>query len=197
MNERQLADRIGNIDDKLVEEAKYRQRRGGGWGHRLLAAAAVLALMAVSFTVGALAFSREIPAEQETIELPNIGLTLILPDSWKGRYTFEREGPSADWFFINSIREKAQSQGFEGGMLFYISLWPEQLTEKQAKEEEDGEWKYARNEYIMTTKEGTYFLYYASDVQYDPSDPEQEALYRQMESEISQIRFVVDGVLSD
>ena len=85
MNERQFADRIGNIDDRLVEEARYlRYRRGGGL-RRFLAVAVAAALMAASFTVGALAFSREVPAEQETIELPGIGLTLILPDSWKGR----------------------------------------------------------------------------------------------------------------
>ena len=48
MNERQFADRIGNIDDQLIEGARYR-RRGAGGLRRLLAAAAVAAL-AVSFT---------------------------------------------------------------------------------------------------------------------------------------------------
>lgn len=46
--------------------------------------------MAASFTTGALAFSREtvveVPAERETLGLAELGLTLILPDSWKGRY---------------------------------------------------------------------------------------------------------------
>ena len=58
MNERQFADRIGNIDDRLVEEARYRRYRRGGGLRRFLAVAVVAALMAASFTVGALAFSR-------------------------------------------------------------------------------------------------------------------------------------------
>lgn len=91
MNERQFADRIGNIDDRLVEEARYlRYRRGGGL-RRFLAVAVAAALMAASFTVGALAFSREVPAEQESIELPGVGLKLILPDSWKSLYRVERD----------------------------------------------------------------------------------------------------------
>ena len=74
-----------------MEKRKVYRQAGIGGFRRFLAAAAVLALMAASFTVGALAFSREVPVEQETIELPGIGLTLILPDSWKGRYEVEKD----------------------------------------------------------------------------------------------------------
>lgn len=45
----------------------------------------------------------------------------------------------------------------------------------------------------MTTKDGTYLLYYASDVQCTPETMEE---YRQMESEIGDIRFVVDNALN-
>ena len=45
----------------------------------------------------------------------------------------------------------------------------------------------------MTTKDGTYLLYYASDVQFTQETMEE---YRQMESEISDIRFVVDNALN-
>ena len=48
-------------------------------------------------------------------------------------------------------------------------------------------------QYIMTTKDGTYLLYYASDVQCAPETMEE---YRQMESEIGDIRFVVDNALN-
>ncbi len=61
MNERQFADRIGNIDDQLVEEAQYRQNRRGGAFRRFLVVAVAAALMVASFTVGALAISREVP----------------------------------------------------------------------------------------------------------------------------------------
>lgn len=75
-------------------------------------------------------------------------------------------------------------------MLFYIKLWDEQLTKDQV--DAGGEWSYAKYQYIMTTQNGTYLLYYASDVQFTP---ETEAEYRQMEGKISDIRFVVDNVL--
>lgn len=70
-------------------------------------------------------------------------------------------------------------------MLFYVLRWDEQLTKEQV--DNGGEWSFAKCEYIMTTKDGTYLLYYASDVQFTP---ETEATYRQMESEIKDIRFV-------
>ena len=147
MNERQFADRIGNIDDQLIEGARYR-RRGAGGLRRLLAAAAVAALMAVSFTAGALASGQEAPAE--TIELPDIGLTLILPDSWKGLYDVEVDG-GVTWVYVKSIREKDPNWG---GTLFYV------------------------------------------DRSYDrPMTPEE--LYHRMNMECSQIRFLVDDVLSN
>ena len=195
MNERQFADRIGNIDDRLVEEARYRRYRRGGGLRRFLTAAVVAALMAASFTVGALAFSREVPVEQETVELSGTDLTLIMPDQWKDRYTLEKNGESTYSCYSNLIREKGQQEGNDLGMLFYITLWPEQLTEEQVNN--GGEWNYAACRYIMTTKEGTYLLYNASDVQWDPSDPEQEEEYLRMSGEVSQIRFVVDNVLTD
>jgi len=50
---------------------------------------AIAVLMVWSGIVGAVAFGEEtvieVPVEQETIEIEEIGLTLILPDSWKGK----------------------------------------------------------------------------------------------------------------
>ena len=196
MNERQFADRVGNIDDQLVEEARHTRRRKEGGFRRALTTVVAAALMVVSFTVGALAFSREVPIEQETVELSGTDLTLIMPDQWKGRYTLEKSGESTYSCYSNLIWEEGHREGIDLGMLFYITLWPEQLTEEQVVNN-DGEWNYASCRYIMTTKEGTYLLYYASDVQWDPSDPEQEEEYGQMEMEVGQIRFVVDNVLTD
>ena len=77
-----------------------------------------------------------------------------------------------------------------GGMLFYLKLWDEQLTKEQV--DAGGEWSYAKCEYVMTTQNGTYLLYYASDVQFTPETMDE---YRQMESEISNIQFVVGNVI--
>lgn len=203
MNEKQFSDRIGNVNDKLVQQAE--QTPNYGREHRkrgirqLVAIAATIALMVCSFTVGALAFAEEtiveVPVEQETITIEEIGLTLILPDSWKGKYAFEQDNDFKEYHVYNPAIREAMGGDSEtllsGGMLFYLKLWDEQLTKEQV--DAGGEWDYARCRYIMTTKDGTYLLYYASDVQFTQETMEE---YRQMESEISAIRFVVDNALN-
>lgn len=208
MNGRQLADRIGNIDDRLIQQAQETGQKKARLSHRArrwAAAAAVVALMCASFGAGALAFGKEtvveveVPAEQEMVELSDIGITLILPDDWKGRYGVEQTGrPNHYCVYATDIRDAFSRQSVQegslnnsGGMLFYILKWNQQLTEKEWRNPY-GEWNYARNRYIMATKDGTYLLYYASDVQFTPETEEE---YRQMEAEIDQIRFVADGAL--
>ena len=203
MNEKQFSDRIGNVNDKLVQQAEQTQNYGREHRKRgirqLVAIAATIALMVCSFTVGALAFAKEtiveVPVEQETITIEEIGLTLILPDSWKGKYAFEQDNDFKEYHVYNPAIREAMGGDSEtllsGGMLFYLKLWDEQLTKEQV--DAGGEWDYARCRYIMTTKDGTYLLYYASDVQFTQETMEE---YRQMESEISDIRFVVDNALN-
>jgi len=209
MNNKQLSNRIGNIDDLLVQQSEnvpnYGKEHRRHRVRRLAAAAAVLALMVCSCVAGALAFSREtvvevevpveketvveieIPVEQETLELKDIGITLILPDSWKGKYAMEKNEHGEYHVYSTSIRDAGKG----GGVLFYIMKWDQQLTEEQWRNE-DGEWNFAGNRYIMATKDGTYLLYYASDVQCTMDTLEE---YRQMENQIKDIRFVVDAAL--
>lgn len=190
MNRRQLSDRIGNIDDQLVEEAQYRQHKKTGGFRRFLAVAAAAALMAASFTVGALAFSREVPVEQETIEIPDIGLTLILPDSWKGSYDVEMDGNEAGCsVYVKSIHDAGELEG----RLFWVGKsFPEPMTPEELEEA-----AFVPCRYLFSTAEGTYSLNYASDVQWDPEDPKQEEIYLKMQAEVGQIRFVVDNILSE
>ncbi len=204
MNEKQFSNRIGNVNDKLVQQAE--QTPNYGREHRkrgirqLVAIAATIALMVCSFTVGALAFAKEaiveVPVEQETITIEEIGLTLILPDSWKGKYAFEQDNDFKEYYVYNPAIREAMGGDSEtllsGGMLFYLKLWDEQLTKEQV--DAGGEWDYARCRYVMTTKNGTYLLYYASDLQFTQETMDE---YRQMESEISDIRFVVDNALTE
>lgn len=190
MNERQFADRIGNIDDRLVEEARYRRYRRGGGLRRFLAAAVAAALMAASFTVGALAFSREVPVEQETIELPGVGLKLVLPDSWKGRYrvVMDEDTLGCD-VYVKSIYEQ-EGEWAEAGLLFGVyKEYDYPLSQKEIDELTP-----ASNWHFFSTPDATYVISYAGDVQWDPSDPEQEQVFRQMRAEIDQIRFLVDGI---
>lgn len=204
MNGKQLSGRIGNIGDRLVSEAERNWKHGGhrrkqGRGSRRFAAlAAVAALMACSFSAGAAASAKEIvievPAEQETIEIEELGLTLILPDTWKGKYALERTDNGEYHVYGPAIREAmggSSGEPLSGGMLFSIMLWDERSTKAQV--DAGGEWDLAQCEYIMATKGGTYPLYYASGVR---STEEAVEGYRRMESEISDISSVLDRALA-
>ena len=86
MNGKQLAQHIGNIDEALVEEARevpnYALRRQKTVLRRAVSLAAVLVLMLCSGAVGAVAFRQETEVRQETVELTELGLTLILPEDF-------------------------------------------------------------------------------------------------------------------
>ena len=171
-------------------QRKNDRQTGIGGLRRLLAAAVVLALMAISFTAGALAFSREVPAEQEMIELPGIGLTLILPDSWKGRYGVEmNEAGSVCGVYVKMVHEADEAVGylFWVGQAYDEPMTPAELEERSA----------IPCRYLFSTANATYSINYASDVEYDPEDPEETQEYLQLWGEKDQIRFLVDGVLSD
>lgn len=198
MNKEQFSEHIGNIDDRLVKQAEQipnyaAMRRKKGF-RQLLGIAAALVLMVSGFGVGAIAFAREtiveVPVEQETLELEGINLTLILPDSWKGQYSVEKRGENFD-VYIPEIREK--TAGYEG-ILFTIVCYEESMTEEQFIE---NGLDFTAYRYILTTSNKTYILHYASDVQWDPADKEQEAVYQKMMSEIKDIRFSVDNVFEN
>ena len=198
MNKEQFSKHIGNIDDRLVKQAEQipnyaAMRRKKGF-RQLLGIAAALVLMVSGFGVGAIAFAREtiveVPVEQETLELEGINLTLILPDSWKGQYSVEKRGENFD-VYIPEIREK--TAGYEG-ILFTIVCYEESMTEEQFIE---NGLDFTAYRYILTTSNKTYILHYASDVQWDPADKEQEAVYLKMMSEIKDIRFSVDNVFEN
>lgn len=201
MNKKQLSEHIGNIDDRLVRQAEHipdyavlrRQKRI----RRFLAVAAALVLMISGFSVGAMAFAREIivevPAEREMLELEGVNLTLILPDSWKGQYSVEKNGNN---FVVYNPRIKEAVSGgtdiYDGGVLFTIVCYEESMTEEQFIE---NGLDFTAYRYLLATGDKTYILHYASDVQYDPADKEQESLYQKMMSEIKDIQFVVSNIL--
>lgn len=205
MTDRQLSEHIGNIDDRLIERSErvpnFGAARRGRIARRIVSAAAALAVMVGGgFGLGATVFAQEVevqvevPVEPETVTLEDFGITLILPDSWKGNYAVEKDEINGYNIYIPSIRGD-QGRG-NGGILCYVKLWDEQITQEE-HDNIDGQWNYALNRYIMTTKDGTLLLYYASDVQVDPFNEEEIELYDRMESEISQIRFVVDNALGE
>ena len=221
MNQRQLADRIGNVDPALVQQVEdapnYAAGRRRRRLRRLVSLAAVIALMAASFTTGAMAFSREtvveVPAEQETLELTELGLTLILPDSWKGHYDL-MEWEDQYVVICPEIREAALAQSrqewteggtewpeeldrnpFSGGMLFYIFGIPEALTPEQLENSDWGDFaNFTATRYLLATADRTYLLCHASDVQFTQ---ETQGLYEELEGSVQDIRVVVNHPLGE
>lgn len=194
MKGKQLSDRIGNIDDRLIEEAEHMQNYGKQRRQKIArnfaAAAAALAVMVGGgFGLGATVFAQEIEVqvEPETITFEDMGVTLILPDSWRGRYGVTEEG------YVYALEAHDE---YNPAILFWIDLYPEQLT-KDEFDNTQGPWNIVPSVYLMTTADGTYCLHCASDVQYDPRDEEAAENYVSMYQEIPQIRLVLDKAMAE
>lgn len=202
MNKKQFSEHIGNIDDRLIKQAEnipnYAVQHRNKRIRQFLATAAVFVLMISSFSAGAIVFAREIivevPAEQETLELEGVDITLILPDHWKGQYAVDKNG--TNFVVYNPQMKEAVSDGtdiLDGGVLFTIVCYEESMTEEQFIE---NGLDFTAYRYLLATSDKTYILHYASDVQYDPSEPKQEKLYQEMMSEIGDIQIVLNHTFS-
>ena len=184
---------------------------------RAAAFVAVVALMAVSVTVGALAFSTEtvvevpVPVEQETIVLEDIGITLILPDSWKDKYVAVMgDDKYRCRVYVKSIYDWCMAhEGFHDesgpymGFVFSVGRWYDvPMTPAEF---------YDRHPlpaiYLMSTEEGTYSLGRPSDVQYFPLGEQLPWLTMEeakacndewaiMDEEIKDIQVVLNGVMA-
>lgn len=198
----EFLDKMELVDADLVEAAGRQlsstagsnYRKGGAYMARKIAAlAAVIALMICSGAVGAIAFSSEtiveVPAEQESIELEAIGLTLILPDSWEGKYGVEMDADGAGCAVYALFPHESANGWGSRGYLFWVGLaYDEPLTPQQLEERSP-----VPCIYLFATAEGTYDLAMASDVQYDPNDPEITEVYTTMYRQIADIQFVVNN----
>lgn len=208
MNERQLAERIGNIDDRLIQRAEsYRITKKQRWVRALkkigvCAAALVLALG--SFVLGRVVEADRIvrsdPMGIGIIHLEEIGLVMMLPDSWGGSdwddwkkgFGVEARQDGSYSIYSREIREACMASDDNdfiwGGVLFTVVRRSGRMTEEQVAEEGKD------CMYIASTRSGTYLLYYAEDVQYTP---ETEERYLQLKSEIREIQFVVGDIAAD
>lgn len=211
MKREQFAERIGNIDDRLIQEAgefgNYKNRGEKNLVHRLLAMAAVIALMVFSGAVGAVAFSQEtileVPVEQETVVLEEIGLTLIFPDSWKGRYeviedTFAPYNSPMWEICVKSVYDaKTPTEEFEDilyrGTLFYVFQCSDHSMSAEEFESESGIAGIGR--YLFSTESATYAIMYTTDVQVDPKNLEQREEFHFMEQTISDIQVAAAGLM--
>lgn len=198
MNEKQLSDRIGNVNDKLVQQAE--QTPNYGREHRkrsirqLVAIAATIALMVCSFTVGALAFAKEtiveVPVEQEKIVLDKIGLTILLPDEWADKYGVERNKDGTGCgVYVKSIHD---GDGAMAGLGYLFWVGKAASDQQPLTPDELYEWSPTPCIYLFSTSDTTYILEKHSDVQYDPYDPAQKELYMTMSRQIQDISFQIE-----
>lgn len=207
---------LGDIDDQYVssggrvEKKKARtvievRTRKELLLRKIVAVAAAVAMMVCSGAVGAAAFSREIvvPAEQETVELTELGLTLILPDSWEGRYevieeTFAPYGSPMWTFCVKAVYDARTPTDETGevvyqGMLFTVFQCADWSMSAQEFQEESG--IAGIGKYLFATEDATYAIMYATDLQFDPGDGTQAEEYHQLSDTMKDVRFLVSGVM--
>lgn len=205
MKKEQLVERIGNIDGRLVQEAGQLQNRGrrsrGSMFRKVLAVAAVMVLMVCSGAVGAVAFAQEIvvevPVPQETIDIEEIGIALVLPDSWKGHYVVveglfgPQETPMWEICAKAAYDAPEAADGFKyRGTLFYVIRY----TDYSMSAEEFAEDSLAgMGRYLFSTEDATYALMYTTDVQVDLDDPVQDEEFNALEHTIGEIQIVLKG----
>ena len=208
MNKKQFSEHIGNIDDRLVQQAEiipnYAAQRRQKRIRQLLATAAALVLMFSGFSVGAIVFAREVPVEQENVVLEEIGLTLILPDSWKGKYEVIEDvfvpNNSIMWEFCVKSVYDAQTPADESGRvlyrgtLFYIFQYADY---SMSAEEFEQSGIAGIGRYLFATENATYVILYTTDLQFDPENSVQMDEFNAMEQSEKEIRFVVDNILKD
>ena len=198
MNKEQLSQRIGNMDDRLVVQVEhvpsYGRQRRSSLRRKIAGIAAVIVLMACSGSGGALAFSREtvreVPAQQETVELTGIGVTVLLPDSWAGQYEVVQDSflpyNSAMWeFCAKSVYEDETSYR---GSLFTVF----QYADYSMSAEEFAQSGLAGiGRYLFATEDTTYAVMYAGDVQFDPANAAQQETWYALSQTLQEVRFVI------
>lgn len=191
MKPEQFASRLGNIDDALVEQAAQPQNFGRAQRRRrvrrILSVAAMLVLLAGSFAVGSLTAAANadpiyIEKTQELIVVGDSGITLVLPESWAGKYGYEVDGENIA-VYHRATHEDSSSDWQGAGYLFWINCVEELYPL---------DYSYPAPGYtIATTDTHTYMLIRASDVQYDPQNEALAAEYLALSAGIQDIQILL------
>lgn len=229
-----LEERLEEIYQQLEQQKSHKEeqpvKRKMFTTARVAVLAAVLALCLASMALGALAFSTErvtevevevpVPVEQEVIVLEDIGLSLILPDSWKDRYviTPQKSGSGChvyvkmiyDWCVdVGELHPELGEIDPGYGHLFSVT----HCSDTPMTPDEFYGWMGHTATYLLSTENGTYCIGYPSDVQYpgvgglepiyppsaaEQTTPEQVAAMEQeyltMEQEIADIQIVLNHI---
>ncbi|WP_458120848.1 S-layer homology domain-containing protein [Paenibacillus sp. Z6-24] len=105
--------------------------------------------------------------------------SLKLPESWSGKYEVipvKRNKTMA----IDFVDKQAKEWG---GVVFTVSIWPAKQWQDQQKEVKEQVPVQKLGEYNGKV----YLLFTPTDVQYDPSSPEQTKQYKQMSNQVAGI----------
>ena len=186
MTARELAENMGNIDQRLIESAgqapNYGRRRRTGRLRRALALAAAAVLMTASFAAGALSGGRG----PETIPIPETGLTVVLPESWRGKCGYELQDGSLGVY----LRAARTGEGLdEAGYLFTVGCHEGSC---------DPAADFAARQYVIaSTPKETYFLILPSDVQYDPNNAAVAREYLNMSQQIGEVQVLLADWLGE
>ena len=196
MKREQLSDRIGNIDEKLVQQAENApnfgqiQRRRNI--RRIVSIAAVLVLIVASFATGAIAMAKEtivyidsepkivyVEKEQEIIVVGSSGISLILPDSWNGKYGYEIDGDAVAVYHLATHESPDPYSGY----LFWVTrvdgMYPMDYVFPEP------------GFTIAVMDDCTYRFIRASDVQVDWSIPELRDGYIELENDVMNIEIAM------
>ena len=184
MTARELAENVGNIDQRLIEGAgqapNYGRRRRTGRLRRTLALAAAAVLMTASFAAGAMSGDRG----PETIPIPETGLTVVLPESWRGKCGYELQDGSLGVY----LRAARTGEGLdEAGYLFTVECHEGSC---------DPAAEFAARQYVIaSTPKETYFLILPSDVQYDPNNAAVAREYLELYQQIGEVQVLLSDWL--
>lgn len=186
MKVEQLSQRIGNVEESMLEETACfplpGRSRKAKWLRRAGAMAAALILMAASFSAGALVWAKEpktvtVMKEPETVAVGDTGISLILPEDWAGKYGYKETESGIEVYHL-ATRE---ATGL-GGVLFRVRGVEGTLSM-------DHEYPFLAH--TIAVRDGvTYYFSQPSDMQYlDGSETEAE--YLAMQGEIGKIKVLL------
>ena len=181
MKREQLSNRIGNIEDRLIEQSENTPNFGRQWRNhsirRMVAVAAILVLMVGSFTIGAIAMAAD---KQEIIIVGDSGISLILPNEWKGKYGYELNGNDVTVYHL------ATRKTFDdGGVLFKVVCLDGRYSMNYVYPEPGFT--------IAITETNTYRFVYPSDIQVDINVPASQTDYEALSVTIQNIDVVMNA----
>lgn len=177
MKASQISQRMGSIDDRLVQQAEqmpnFAQQRRRRSLRKLATLVAVAVLMVASFMLGAFAFKEE----QELIVLGDSGISLILPAEWNGKYGYETNGNDI------AVYQQATHDDWDAGYLFWVTCVEGVLPL---------DYQFPGRGYVIaSTQTHTYCLILPSDVQYDPTNKAVAEEYLQMSESVGKIQILL------